>query len=245
MQESSRNMAALVCRLYEHERNTGKLMHLDIEPEPDGLLENSSEMVAFFKEYLEPVGIPYLKKQLGLEEGSAKELIYRHIRVCYDICHFSLAYESPEESFKKFEQAGIEIGKIQVSAALKIRFEQGNNDHVWEALSLFNEPTYLHQVTVLRGTSVYTYPDLPELLEERGEHKELRAHFHVPVFINRYGVLHSTQDQILGVLGHLKKHPVTSHLEVETYTWDVLPGGLKRPLADSIVREMEWLKERL
>jgi hypothetical protein len=245
LQRGAGNMATLVCRLHQLERDTGTMLHLDIEPEPDGLLENSTEVVAYFKDFLEPVGIPVLKAGLGVNEKEAKILIYRHIRLCYDICHFSLAYEAPSESFKKFEDAGVAVGKIQVSAALKVLFNEGKDEEVWQALSLFNEPTYLHQVTERRGKSVFTYPDLPAVLENRAEHKELRAHFHVPVFVDRYGVLHSTQDQILAVLEYMKKHTVTSQLEIETYTWDVLPVGLKKPLTDSIVRELEWLKEKL
>jgi hypothetical protein len=245
LQEGARNMGKLILDLYRIEAGVGKYLHLDIEPEPDGLLENSKEVVDFFKEELEPVAVPYLCRELGIDTDAALKLIYRHVTVCYDICHFALAYESPALSFGNFKAAGIGVGKIQVSAALKIIFKKGEESSTWDALSAFNEPTYLHQVTELRGREVITYADLPDVLEERREFKELRAHFHVPVFLEHFGQLDSTQDQILEVLDYLKQHRITDQLEIETYTWEVLPEPLKKPLADSIVRELQWLKQRL
>jgi hypothetical protein len=47
------------------------------------------------------------------------------------------------------------------------------------------------------------------------------------------------------VIEILKKEQVSDHLEIETYTWDVLPAALKKDLTSSIVREISWLKERL
>jgi hypothetical protein len=82
-------------------------------------------------------------------------------------------------------------------------------------------------------------------LKRRMDFTELRAHFHVPIFVERFEELYSTQDHILKVLEILKTQTVTSHLEVETYTWEVLPGTLKRDLTASIVRELEWLINRL
>jgi hypothetical protein len=235
----------MVLHLHAIEESTGKHLHLDIEPEPDGMLENSREVVAFFGDHLEPAAIPVLRERLGITRDEAAKLLRKYITVCYDICHFSLAYEPPELSFDRFRRAGISIGKIQVSAALKILFETGKEERVWEALSLFDEPTYLHQVTENRDGIVHTYPDLPDVLASRKKSSELRAHFHVPIFLEGFGHLYSTQDQILSVLEYLKKEAVSTQLEVETYTWEVLPEALKMELTDSIVRELDWLKEKL
>ena len=174
-----------------------------------------------------------------------EELVKRYITICYDICHFSLAYEHPSETFAKFKEAGIQVGKIQVSAALKILFTGKNREEVWKVLEKFNEPVYLHQVTEKIGERVKTYNDLPIVLEAKKEVDELRAHYHVPIFLERFGALDSTQDQILDTLDYLKKDSLTEHLEIETYTWDVLPEGLKENLSHSIVREIEWLKAHI
>ena len=112
-------------------------------------------------------------------------------------------------------------------------------------MALFDEPTYLHQVTEKIDGKVKTYNDLPIVLEGQRQFKELRAHFHVPIFLERFGALHSTQDHILKVIGYLKQHPVTEHLEIETYTWDVLPDALKKSLSESIIREIDWFIDKL
>lgn len=245
LETASGQLTTLVLHLHGIEEATGKYLHLDIEPEPDGMLENSTEVVAFFNKHLEPAALPVLREKLGISTEEALKLLRKYITVCYDICHFSLAYEPPELSFGRFRDAGIAIGKIQVSAALKICFEEGTEDKVWDALSLFDEPTYLHQVTENRDGIVHTYPDLAVVLASRKKSRELRAHFHVPIFLKGFGHLFSTQDQILAVLEYLKKETVTAQLEVETYTWEVLPESLKKKLADSIIRELNWLKENL
>ncbi|SNR39038.1 hypothetical protein SAMN04488009_1306 [Maribacter sedimenticola] len=241
----AKHMIQVADYLLELEKTTGKYMHLDIEPEPDGLLENSDEVLHFFSTYLLPIGIPFFKAKLGLSDAEAALLIKRYITVCYDICHFSLAYEEPKDTFSKFRNQQIRIGKIQVSAALKILFDGQNNEAIWSELSKFNEPTYLHQVTEKIDDRVKTYSDLPEVLDKREEHQELRAHYHVPLFLETYGALYSTQDHILKALDYISDNPVTEHLEIETYTWDVLPQDLKQDLSVSIIREIEWLKSRL
>jgi hypothetical protein len=239
------NMAKIVLQLVEMERNTGKYLHLDIEPEPDGMIENSDEVLLFYETYLIPIATKKLITTLGCDKETAKELILRHITVCYDVCHFSLAYEEPEHTLTKFGKAGIKVGKIQVSSALKILFKEGDNEDIWHSLSQFNEPTYLHQVTEKVGDKVVTYKDLPEVLAQRSNAKELRSHFHVPIFLEKYDHLFSTQDQIIKVLEYLKKDQFSDQLEIETYTWDVLPKDLKTELSHSIVREIEWLKSKI
>ncbi|MFH6604409.1 metabolite traffic protein EboE [Maribacter algicola] len=241
----AKNFTEIALRLYDIEGKTGKYLHLDIEPEPDGLLENSDEVLHFYADYLIPIGTEILKERLDLNEPEAEKIIKRYITVCYDICHFSLAFEEPLDTFLKLRNAGIKIGKIQVSAALKIINDETDEEAVWESLSRFDEPTYLHQVTEKINGKVKTYNDLPIVLKERKAFSELRAHFHVPIFLEHFGKLYSTQDHILKVVDYLKENQVSEHLEIETYTWDVLPQELKKNLSGSIVREIEWFKERL
>lgn len=239
------SMAKVVLQLVEIERITGKSLHLDIEPEPDGMMENSDEVLHFYEAYLIPIATRKLMDVQGCDKEKAKELILKHITVCYDVCHFSLAYEEPEYTLGKFRKAGIKVGKIQVSSALKILFKEGENEEIWRSLAQFDEPTYLHQVTEKVRGKVVTYKDLAEVLEKRPKVPELRSHFHVPIFLEKYDNLFSTQDQIIKVLEYLKKDQFSDQLEIETYTWDVLPKNLKTELSNSIVRELEWLKSNI
>jgi hypothetical protein len=241
----ARHLAEIAAYLYGLEKESGTYMHLDLEPEPDGLLENTEEFLDFYDRYLLPLGKEFLAEQLQMDAEEAERTIKRYITMCYDVCHFSLAYETPESTFSALEKKGILVGKIQISAALKIIFEAGKEESIWNSLQRFNEPTYLHQVTEKVDGRVKVYNDLPMVLEGNRQHTELRAHFHVPIFLERFETLYATQDQILETFAYLKKNPISSHLEVETYTWEVLPPTLKVDLGQSIVRELNWVKDNI
>ncbi len=253
LSQGAQAMARVALLLHELSRDRGQDLHLDIEPEPDGLLENTAEVLRFFAEFLLPEGIPVLQRELGITVLEAAEILKKHIAVCYDVCHFALAFEKPEFVFSQLKEAGIRTGKIQVSAALKIRFSETTREQVLASLESFDEPVYLHQVTRLTDTGVATYNDLPAFKSalakasgtDRIWNSEFRAHFHVPIFASGYETLEATQNEIIEVLEYLKHHPVANHLEVETYTWEVLPAGLKENLQKSIVRELHWLKAQL
>lgn len=238
------HMVRVALELFKIEKASGRYMHLDVEPEPDGFLENTQEVLDYYQDYL----MPEAKKAFEpfqLSPEKVEELLKRYITVCYDVCHFALAYEEPSWTFEKFKAANINVGKIQVSAALKIMFNKDKEEELWDTLAEFNEPVYLHQVTEMVDGKVKTYNDLPVVLEKKAPFRELRSHFHVPIFLKDYGLLQSTQDQIEKVLEYLESNFVSHHIEVETYTWDVLPNELKVPITESIARELEWMKSRL
>src|SRR5690606_22903424 len=88
------------------------------------------------------------------------------------------------------------------------------------------------------------YPDLPEALADANNlhTREWRSHFHVPLFVADYGALQSTQSDIEKVLKLHKENPFSNFLEVETYTWEVLPDKLRLPIKESIVRELQWVR---
>lgn len=251
MKIATTHLLEVVAELVDIKKQTGKLLHLDIEPEPDGILENSDEMIWLFAEWLLPIGKPWLASKLNISEEQAEEFIKEHIQVCYDVCHFAIVYEKPEDTFAKFEKAGIKIGKIQISAALKavIPAEPEARDLVKINLLPFEESTYLHQVVARRKNgSLNSYSDLPEALKvlNTTNEEEWRIHFHVPVFLDNYGSLASTQDQISIVLNEILKNPsLTNHLEVETYTWEVLPEDTRLSLGESISRELAWVIENM
>lgn len=245
MEVAATQMAEIAGNLHRLESESGSFLHLDIEPEPDGLLENTREVVAFFRAYLLPKGIPVLKHRFGIPDAQAEQILKRHINICYDICHFALVYERPSEVFETLSREGIRIGKIQVSAALRADLAEVALPEVLEALESFDEPVYLHQVRARKEGQITSYKDLGDYLKAPAPCDELRSHYHVPIFTSEFGVLKSTQKDVLDVLDYLKHTPVCKHLEVETYTWEVLPNGLKQDIDLSISRELKWLKEAL
>lgn len=239
-------LAEITAELHQIEQKAQKTLHLDIEPEPDGILENTDEVLWFFRDWLIPKGGAWLVEKLGISSAAAEQLLKHHIRICYDVCHFAIVYEKAEDTFRKLQGEGIKIGKIQISAALKVGVptDLEKRQNLQTKLKPLAESTYLHQV-IGRDASgqLQSYPDLPEAIAilDKTEMEEMRIHFHVPVFLAHYGDFSSTQSDIIHVLEEIKKHPVCSHLEVETYTWDVLDKALRQELSSSITREMEWV----
>lgn len=231
------NIIKVADGLHHIQRQSGKVIHLDIEPEPDGFLESGSEFIDWYENVL-------------LRAGNDESLIKNYIRLCYDVCHFAIGYEPHTAIIKELQQKGIKIGKIQISAALKAKLPASVSERtaVLDQLSRFDEPTYLHQVIARKDDgNLVRYPDLKDALAE-GESpavEEWRAHFHVPIFVEDMGLIQSTQSDIIEVLNLQKNNPFTAHLEVETYTWEVLPTALKAPLNDSIIRELAWVKNLL
>ncbi|RIV18541.1 xylose isomerase [Fibrisoma montanum] len=245
--QTTQNVLEVVSDLIRLRRQTDRLMHLDLEPEPDGIIETADEFVTWFTDYLIPMGLEQLTTEFGMTDEEAETAICEHVRLCYDVCHFAVGYERPANVLDKLKAYNLRVGKIQISAALKAEFPQDADGRasVRQAFERFNEPTYLHQVVArTQSGGLLRFPDLPEALAALDDsHAEWRAHFHVPIFVADYGVLQSTQDDIAEVLRLQAERSFTNQLEVETYTWEVLPEGLKRDLVDSIDREVSWVKD--
>ncbi|HTE07514.1 MAG TPA: metabolite traffic protein EboE [Flavitalea sp.] len=247
---STVNLLQVMDHLIQIQKNTGKLIHIDIEPEPDGMLGNGTEFMDWYMLYLLPLGTMYLQEKLGVNAGASGIIIRDHIRLCYDICHYAVGFEDHLAQVERLKKLRIKTGKIQISAALKGNFpiDQEGRNAVAEAFSRFNEPTYLHQVVARQADgSMIRYADLPEALANATvtPSVEWRAHFHVPIFVDHYELLLSTRQDIVRVLDILREQPFTDQLEIETYTWEVIPAELRLPLTESIIREVEFVKELL
>jgi hypothetical protein len=249
-QSSTTALISLVIDLVKLQAETGKLIHLGLEPEPDGLLENTQEVIAFFEHWLLLSGSAALGQQLGISSDRAEQHIRNHIRVCYDTCHFAVEYEEPARALSQLQQAGIGVSKVQLSSAVRIPIPAAlaERQAILQRLHPFAESTYLHQVIARQpdGT-LKQYRDLEQALPEflTTDAAEWRTHFHVPIFLQDYPLLQSTQDHLIATLAYLQALPVCSHLEIETYTWDVLPAAIKFDLAHSIRREYDWVLEQL
>lgn len=237
---------ALACA----KRETGKVLHLDIEPEPDGLIENSAEAIDLFQKYLLPIGAPLLAAALSCSINRAEEILLEHIRICYDTSHMAVEYEEMESALDRLERAGIGIGKVQIGAALKVTLPENRDElkRLSDRLRPFSESIYLHQVIERRSKELlHRHADLSDLfpIEMNGAAREWRIHFHLPLFMPDAESLQSTRDETAGVLRLLAQRELTSHLEIETYTWEILPPGLKRDLMESIAEEYRWVLEQM
>ena len=208
---------------------TGHDLHLGVEPEPFGLFENTAETLEFFE------------RMEARNAGDARLL--RHLGVNYDTCHFALQFEQPVEALEALRSRGIRVSKLHLSSALRVV----PDGHARSALRSFRENTYLHQVIARTcdGTLV-RFKDLPLALDADQPADEWRIHFHVPLYAKPDG-LGTTVDHLLGALGWLARTPkACAHLEMETYTWEVLPAHLKSAtVVDQLTREYEWLLPQL
>ena len=221
----------------------GVMIHLDLEPEPDGLLENMAELIQFFETRLLRSGADMLAERLGVAVKTAKETLLGHIQVCFDTCHVALAYEDPAEVLARLQASGIRVGKVQLSSALELAPVSASETE--QTLAPFDEPVYLHQVIQQNRDGTLThFPDLPQALAAlpQAGAERWRVHFHVPVFLDRTEAFGTTQETILKTLALYRKNPFTAHFEVETYTWSILPEALKLELTASIGRELSWVQ---
>jgi sugar phosphate isomerase/epimerase len=249
MEVMTLNVARIAAGLVEARRDHGALIHLDIEPEPDCLLETSVETIEFFEQWLLPVGGQALAAGLGLTLDEAQGALLEHVRVCFDCCHFAVEYEDPGEALERLHRAGIRVGRVQLSSAIDVVLRGGaEQTRVTDRLRPFADATYLHQVIERHGSALRHFPDLDDALNDAAPRgagevgaKEWKIHFHVPLFTSDYDGLGSTQDYVRRVIDAAARTRFTSHLEIETYTWDVLPGALKIDLLESIRREYEWV----
>jgi hypothetical protein len=233
MQTATQHLLEVVAVLAEIEKNTGKTIHIDIEPEPDGLLSHHGDFIDWYEQVLLPAGNP--------------DLIRRHVQLCFDICHYGVSFDAPEASIQELKAKNIPVGKIQISSALRVDLRTQEVEKIAE-LRKYQEPVYLHQVKALhKDGSFQEFKDLDEAFATYtpNTYDEWRVHFHVPLFLETYGLLGSTQKEIRETLAIQKASPFTNHLEIETYTWGVLPAAYQVPMAESICREIKTITDLL
>lgn len=211
---------------------SGHDLHLGFEPEPLGLFETTGESLKFFAHYF--------------DRNPRDKDFFRFVGLNYDTCHLAIEYEDAQRSLTRLTEAGIRISKLHFSSALRLK----PTPEMVAKLRAFDEPVYFHQVIASFGemTPLRRFKDLPDALhfaattppESLGE--EWRVHFHIPLHAPPWDGLESTQDHLLGAMDWLSKNPgLCQHIEMETYTWEVLPPELRAgDVVDQLVKEYDW-----
>ncbi len=225
-----RLIRANIFRCVEHiERvsgQTGRRLHLGLEPEPLGLLETTDETLAFFD-----------RLRAGHPNDSR---LAEFLGVNYDTCHLAVEFENPAGSLARLRRHGVKISKLHLSSALKLRPTPEN----LAALAAFADDTYLHQVVSRAADGKLTrYKDLEVALAAlNSPAEEWRIHFHIPLHSPPAALFDNTADHLLGVLDVLQADPhLCSHLEMETYTWEVMPPEMKsRSVVGQLGLEYDW-----
>lgn len=242
--------AALVqcaAHLYRIRSATGRSIVLALEPEPACFLETTQEAIGYFTEHLfAHRSQADFASRVGISIEAASAALRHHLGLCFDVCHSAVAFEDVDATLADVEAAGIRIAKIQLSAALKVVSVSPANA---QTLLAFDDGVYLHQTVESRDGVLTRYTDLPEaLIPLRGGDAggEWRIHCHVPVFVDRFNDLQSTQENLRQVLARCRARAVSPHLEVETYTWSVLPSELRHAdIGGDIARELAWVRAEL
>jgi sugar phosphate isomerase/epimerase len=221
-QASARAALELVAAELAHiERRTGRRIRLALEPEPGCEIETVAQAADFLA-----------------------DLAPDRIGICLDACHLAVQFEAPTAAVEALAGAGVPVVKAQVSSAVRVPAPESSEGRT--LLEGFSEPRFLHQVRERVNGHVAGVDDLPQALGgELPGGGEWRVHFHVPVHSSE----HTTQGELRETLAALMGNgaPITRHLEVETYTWSVLPGEPPRDdaLVEGIARELSWTRDRL
>lgn len=215
------NLVTVAAELEKLESQTGRLIRLALEPEPDCYLERTDECIDFFE-------------QLRLVN---RPLVDRYLGICLDVCHSAMQFEDPAVALERLNRAGIRVPKIQVSAALEVDNPTGSDLSYLEA---FDDGIYFHQTRVQKKNEpLLQYSDLPHALADRPQ-GHWRVHFHVPLHFDAPGTnVHSTAD-LLDADFFRQALLSTTHLETETYTYAVLPEKYQNAGA-SVGKELQFV----
>ena len=211
-------------------RESGKLIRLAIEPEPLCVLETTDEAIDFFQ-------------QLWKRAGDSIEVVRTHLGLCFDVCHQAVEFEDVAVSIAALDAAGVRINKVHISCALELK-RPAENQEGRAALRNYVEERYLHQtIAKTRAGQIVRETDLnPQFIDRPGAEflsaDSWRIHFHVPVDAQQMGALGTTREDLKKALAAVKKLNYSPHLEVETYTWEVLPDAQEADLVGGLLREM-------
>lgn len=163
-----------------------------------------------------------------------------HLGTCLDACHAAVEFEHAERAFACATEAGAPLGKLQFTSALALQ-RPALHAAARERFFALDEPRYLHQVTARGPEGLARAGDIPEVRDAcaAGDERwlqadEWRCHFHVPVDLEDAGVdgLHTTRAYAGRILELALAHPdrwgtAELHVEIETYTWSILPRAAR------------------
>ena len=178
--------------------------------------------------------------------SEAHGALRRHLGIVFDICHQAVEYEDIAQSLQKLVDAGIPIFKLQEAAALHVpEVTQAAVD----TLKRYAKTIYLTQTMEKRNGKLNRFLNLDDAIaayEKDPGPREWRTHIHVPVFLDDLGQFRTTRFAIDDALRFHKQRPLSRQLEIETYTWDMLPDSLKTgDIVEYVCREIDWVRGQL
>jgi sugar phosphate isomerase/epimerase len=237
-----------VCaHLADVEARTGRVVTLALEPEPYCFLETTDETVEYFTKHIySGKSAEKLAKLARMPISEAHVALRRHVGIVFDICHQAVEFEDIGACLQKLVDAGIPIFKLQEAAALHV---PEVTQKIVDVLKNYSKTIYLTQTVEKKDGKLTRFLNLEDAFaawEKNPGPREWRTHFHVPVFLEDLGPFRTTRFAIEDALRFHKAKPLSRQLEIETYTWDVLPDNLKTgDIVDYVCRELDWVKGQL
>jgi hypothetical protein len=238
----------VAAHLVKIEQRTGKTVTLGLEPEPRCFLETTDETIEYFTNHLySGRSAERLAKLAEIPVSDAIAALRRHLGIVFDIGHQAVGFEDIPASLQKLVDAGVPILKLQEVAAMHMPHV---TDETIEALQRFAKTVYLSQTVEKKDGKLTRFLNLEDAFAARKADpgpREWRTHFHVPVFLDDLGgKFGTTRFALEQALKMHKEKPLSGQLEIETYTWDVLPEHLKTgDIVDYVCREIEWVRGQL
>ncbi|MGA7325410.1 MAG: metabolite traffic protein EboE [Rhodomicrobium sp.] len=237
----------VAARFIEIEARTGRTVTLAIEPEPYCFLETTAETVEYFAKHLySGASAMALAKLARVPVSEAHIALRRHVGIVFDICHQAVEFENIGQSLQELVDAGIPIFKLQEAAAMHV---PEVTQKAVDTLKRYSDTIYLTQTIEKKNGKLTRYLNLEDAFaawDKEPSPREWRIHFHVPVFLDELGEFRTTRFAIEDALRFHKANPLSRQLEIETYTWDVLPDYLKTgDIVDYVCRELEWVRGQL
>jgi hypothetical protein len=243
----TQHVMRVAAELIKLEERTGRTVTLALEPEPFCFLETTDETVDYFTNHLYTgKSAEMLAKLSGLPISEAIIAQRRFIGTVFDICHQAVVYEDIATSLQKLVDAGIPIFKLQEAAAMRV---PNVTQKIVDTLKRYAKTIYLTQTVEKKDGKLTRFLNLEDAFKAWDSNpgpREWRTHFHVPVFLDDLGEFGTTRFAIEDALKFHKARPLSRQLEIETYTWDVLPEHLKTgDIVDYVCRELEWVRGQL
>ncbi len=237
----------VVAHLVALAERSGRTVQLALEPEPFCFLDTTDETVDYFTHHLySGAAAETLAKLAHMPISEAHAALRRHLGVVFDICHQAVEYEDISAALQKLVDAGIPIFKLQEAAALHI---PQVTQPVVDTLKRYAKTIYLTQTLEKRNGKLNRFLNVDDAIaawEKNPEPCEWRTHIHVPVFLDDLGQFRTTRFAIEDALRFHKARPLSRQLEIETYTWDMLPENLKTgDIVDYVCRELDWVRGQL
>jgi sugar phosphate isomerase/epimerase len=243
---AARHLDELAAGLRALAAETGRPVRVGFEPEPGCIVETTGDAAV----HLAAVDPAWLGVSL-------------------DACHLAVGFEEPAAAIARLAAAGLPIVKLQAACALEVDDPAAPAGRA--ALATFAEPRFLHQVRELDGV-VHAADDLPDALEPGGPlpgRHPWRVHVHLPLHATPPPPVATTRPVLEALIAQLfgGAAAATDHVEVETYTWSVLPematraavgvggpvastpppatGTADERLVDGLAAELAWARRQL